>query len=141
MSDPDHYQILGVSRFATSKQIKDRYRFLCHAYHPDKFSSLDHKLVAENEFKRIGEAYAILSDEKQRRYYDDGYSRRDRAEPPPTFSVLERITHFVAPPYPWWEFPAYRELNETHKVTGSSQAGQNPLTNDFPWSSAVGLCL
>jgi hypothetical protein len=117
MSDPDHYQILGVSRFATSKQIKDRYRVLCHAYHPDKFSSTDHKSAAEDEFKRINEAYAILSDENRRRSYDADYVARERkAEARSAIAVLERLTHFSAPPYPWWEALGYRTLNDVDEV-------------------------
>src|SRR2546426_2581159 len=125
MSDSDYYQILGVSCLATSKQIKDRYRFLCHAYHPDKFCSIEHKSVAENEFKRINEAYATLSDEHRRRCYDATYSRRDIGQWA-TLSVLERITQFTAPPYPWWEFPTYRELNEADNLTLKSGAELKP---------------
>ena len=85
------YDILGVPTDASHQQINERYRFLSHAYHPDKFSSPKHKSSAENEFKRINEAYALLSDPAARRSYDAsplassaGPTERTKAPPPRT---------------------------------------------------------
>lgn len=64
----DYYKVLGVSRDADDKQIKRAYRKLAVKHHPDKNPN-DQK-NAEERFKRVGEAYEVLSDEKKRRIYD-----------------------------------------------------------------------
>ncbi len=66
MSKPDYYEILGVSRDATKEEIKQAYRKLALKYHPDRNRSPD----AEEKFKQISEAYAVLSDDEKRRTYD-----------------------------------------------------------------------
>lgn len=60
----DYYEILGVSRSATSEEIKKAYRKLAHKYHPDKPGG------DEKKFKEINEAYQILSDVEKRTQYD-----------------------------------------------------------------------
>lgn len=62
----DYYEILGVPRNATKEEIKRAYRKLALQYHPDRNKSPD----AEEKFKEISEAYAILSDDEKRRIYD-----------------------------------------------------------------------
>jgi curved DNA-binding protein CbpA len=89
MSD-DYYSILGVHRTATAAEIKARYRFLCHAYHPDKFGSDAHRQTAEEEFKRINGAYQILSNPSQRADYDASSFQstpppRQQSQPPPRY--------------------------------------------------------
>ena len=66
MSKRDYYDILGVNKDADKKQIKKAYRKLALKYHPDKNPSKD----AEEKFKEISEAYAVLSDDKKRQMYD-----------------------------------------------------------------------
>ena len=62
----DYYEVLGVSRDADAKAIKDAFRELALKYHPDRNKSPD----AEARFKEIAEAYAIISDPKKRADYD-----------------------------------------------------------------------
>ncbi len=62
----DYYEILGVSRNATKEEIKKAYRELALKYHPDRNKSPD----AEEKFKEISEAYAVLSDDEKRAQYD-----------------------------------------------------------------------
>jgi molecular chaperone DnaJ len=62
----DYYDVLGVPRDATKEQIKNAYRKLAMQYHPDRNKSPD----AEEKFKEISEAYAVLSDDEKRRQYD-----------------------------------------------------------------------
>ncbi|MGE4546552.1 MAG: DnaJ domain-containing protein, partial [Desulfurella sp.] len=63
----DYYAILGVDRNATTEEIKKAYRKLALQYHPDRNEG-DKK--AEEKFKEITEAYAVLSDETKRAKYD-----------------------------------------------------------------------
>ena len=56
MNKRDYYEILGVSRDATKQEIKKAYRKLALKYHPDKNPSKE----AEEKFKEISEAYAVL---------------------------------------------------------------------------------
>jgi molecular chaperone DnaJ len=67
MADQDYYQILGVGRNADVNEIKKAYRQLAMKYHPDKKPG---DKEAEEKFKKIGEAYAVLSDPQKRRQYD-----------------------------------------------------------------------
>lgn len=63
----EYYQILGVSRRATLEEIKSAYRRLALKYHPDKNPG---DRIAEEQFKRISEAYQVLSDAEKRQLYD-----------------------------------------------------------------------
>ncbi|MDM7934257.1 MAG: DnaJ domain-containing protein, partial [Methanothrix sp.] len=62
----DYYEVLGVDRNAQEKDIKSAYRKLAMKYHPDRSDAPD----AEERFKEISEAYAVLSDQEKRRQYD-----------------------------------------------------------------------
>jgi len=65
-SKRDYYEMLGLSRSASGAEIKDAYRKLALKYHPDRNKSPE----AEGKFKKISEAYAVLSDANKRRQYD-----------------------------------------------------------------------
>src|SRR3989337_2195446 len=62
----DYYEVLGVPRDADGKRIKDAFRELALKYHPDRNQSPG----AEDRFKEVAEAYAVLSDPKKRAEYD-----------------------------------------------------------------------
>ena len=62
----DYYEVLGVKRTATEEEMKKAYRKLALQYHPDRNKSKD----AEEKFKTISEAYAVLSDKNKRAQYD-----------------------------------------------------------------------
>lgn len=66
MTDRDYYEILGVPRSASSDDIKGAFRKMARQYHPDVNKSAD----AEERFKEINEAYAVLSDSEKRAAYD-----------------------------------------------------------------------
>ncbi len=67
MAENDYYGLLGVDKNASSTDIKKAYRKLAMKYHPDR--AKDDK-QAEDKFKKISEAYAVLSDEEKRKQYD-----------------------------------------------------------------------
>jgi len=62
----DYYEVLGVPRNAGKDDIKAAYRKLAMQYHPDRNKSPE----AEEKFKEISEAYAVLSDDEKRKQYD-----------------------------------------------------------------------
>lgn len=63
----DYYETLGVNKSATAAEIKKAYRKLALKYHPDKTSG---DKVAEEKFKEVSEAYAVLSDVEKKKQYD-----------------------------------------------------------------------
>jgi curved DNA-binding protein len=65
----DYYEILGVDRKASDKEIKSAYRKLARKWHPDLHSGKD-KEKAEEKIKQINEAYEVLSDKEKREKYD-----------------------------------------------------------------------
>ena len=63
----DYYDVLGVARNASEKEIRQAYRRLARKYHPDVNPN---DKAAEARFKEIGEAYEVLSDSEKRAKYD-----------------------------------------------------------------------
>ncbi len=66
----NYYKILGVDRDAPPSALKVAYRALAQEWHPDKHQDADDTAVAEEKFKEISEAYAVLSDAEKRQNYD-----------------------------------------------------------------------
>jgi molecular chaperone DnaJ len=76
----DYYEVLGVQKGASKDQIKDAYRKLAMQFHPDRNKDAG----AEEKFKEISEAYAVLSDDQKRQQYDNlghaGFDQRYTSE-------------------------------------------------------------
>lgn len=74
----DYYEILGIAKSASLEQIRSAYREAALRYHPDRVPEAEKK-GAEEKFKEISEAYAVLSDPKKRALYDQhGHSGIDQ---------------------------------------------------------------
>lgn len=77
MASKDYYEMLGVSKTASDEEIKRAYRKLAMKYHPDRNAN---KKEAEERFKELNEAYAVLSDKEKRKQYDtfgkEGFHQR-----------------------------------------------------------------
>lgn len=67
MQDKDYYKILGVDKNASEDEIRKAFRTLAKKYHPD----VSKEANAEEKFKEIQEAYAVLSDKDKRAKYDN----------------------------------------------------------------------
>lgn len=77
MAGKDYYNILGVSRNATEREIKQAYRKLARQHHPDVNPG---DKSAEEKFKQINEAYEVLSDKEKRPKYDKYGDRWQHAD-------------------------------------------------------------
>src|SRR6185295_4738930 len=100
----DLYRILGVASNVAPEKIKEQFRFLAQAFHPDKHVSPAHKARAGEMLRKITEAYRVLSDPLQRAAYDKkrsmhvaafeelGVFQRERA---PTISGQDQPGHVI----------------------------------------------
>jgi molecular chaperone DnaJ len=92
MVNKDYYAILGISRGASEKEIKQAYRKLARQYHPDVNPG---DKSAEAKFKEINEAYEVLADPKKRQKYDQ-YGEQ--------WQFAEQFSRARRPQTQFWEF-------------------------------------
>ncbi len=77
----DYYKVLGVERGASADEIKRAYRALALRWHPDRHGQNEaERSQAEAEFKRVNEAYEVLSDAEKRARYDQLGSHQEGEE-------------------------------------------------------------
>jgi len=72
MAKRDYYEVLGLQKGASADEIKRAYRKQAMKWHPDKWTQASdaEQKTAEQNFKEVGEAYAVLSDDQKRARYD-----------------------------------------------------------------------
>ncbi|MFH0811649.1 MAG: DnaJ domain-containing protein [Pseudomonadota bacterium] len=87
MVKKNYYNILGVEKDASEEEIKKAYRKLALLHHPDRNSGNED---AEEKFKEISEAYAILSDRNKRLTYDS-YGHTKFQKKYPSEDILHNI--------------------------------------------------
>jgi len=85
----DLYEVLGVSKDADNEAIKKAYRKKALTYHPDK--NPDNKEEAEKMFKRVAEAYEVLSDPQKRSRYDRGGMDSEGGGMESAFNIFEEF--------------------------------------------------
>jgi len=94
LAGADYYKILGVSRKATSSELKKAYRKLSLKYHPDKNPSEE----AASKFAEIANAYDVLSDPDKRKTYDSGgeeaVKQQEQRENQPQADPFSIFEHF-----------------------------------------------
>eukprot|EP00055_Hartaetosiga_balthica_P013539 m.70050 g.70050 ORF g.70050 m.70050 type:complete len:259 (+) comp8296_c0_seq4:427-1203(+) len=123
----DYYDMLGISPSATKKEIKSAYRRLAMQWHPDKNKGSEEE--AGDMFKRISEAYDVLSDENKRDLYDtygiDGLRHGGPNHQEPVFRSQADLFREV--------FGDSMFSNFFH--TGSQQSQSSPFFDDFNHSA------
>ncbi len=86
MAQRDYYEVLGVNKNASPDELKSAFRSLARKYHPDINKESD----AEEKFKEINEAYAVLSDPEKRAAYDRyGFQGLNGMGGMPDFSTID----------------------------------------------------
>jgi molecular chaperone DnaJ len=85
----DYYEILGVPRDASPEEIRRAYRELVQKYHPDKYYGKPEYKEMNEKFKKINEAYEVLSDPEKRRLYDQYGSAFEQAKASGGFTGFE----------------------------------------------------
>lgn len=68
----DYYQVLGIKRNATPEEVKEAYLYWVNVLHPDRMLKMpEHvRMKAQDDLKKVNEAYSVLSDLKMRAQYD-----------------------------------------------------------------------
>lgn len=115
----DYYKILGVAKTATQDEIKHAYRSLAMKLHPDR----NKEKGSEDTFKKVNEAYAVLSDPEKRQQYDaygkEGFNQRFTQEDIfRNFNFEDIFQQFGGMGGGGFGFPGFGEMQEQQEQTG-----------------------
>jgi curved DNA-binding protein len=134
MSYKDYYTILGVARTAGPEEIQRAYRKRARKFHPDISKEAD----AEERFKALGEAYAVLKDEKKRALYDrhgESWKAVSEGRSPPPDANKVRVEFNDAGFNP----EAFGDLNTIFDAffkQGFRQSGRTGFQREWPLAGA-----
>lgn len=103
----DYYKILNIPNSAKPEKIRDQYRLLVIACHPDKFTDPAAKARAEERIKEINAAYEVLRDPGKRARYDRKRKQNQRSSPPRSQARPEPTRAEVSHPAPVTEYLHY----------------------------------
>jgi curved DNA-binding protein CbpA len=127
----DFYAVLALSRSATEEQIRQRFRELARARHPDRFKGPE-KVRAEKEFQELTEAFNALVDPERRRRHDGELSRPEESgavDPRELFRVyLQRGVR------------AYKEKNYLEAASNFDLATQADPRSGQAWHHLAQAC-
>jgi len=128
----DLYLILGVSRSATTDQIRQRFRELARTSHPDRFRG-EARLRAEEEFQQFTEAFNVLSNPERRRQLDQELAR---VEVSPSAGDAQRLArvHLQA------GIRLYRERNFVQAAESFDRATKADPQNALAWHHFAQAC-
>jgi DnaJ-class molecular chaperone len=98
MTNENYYEILGLSKTATDNEIKKQYKKLAKEWHPDKHLA-NNKIVAEAKFKKISDAYSILSDPEKRKKYDKNEKKEIDIDTDTDMEVEEEVEEEEVSPF------------------------------------------
>lgn len=129
----NYYAILGVEPTATLDEIHSAFRSLARQYHPDKRPEDE---AATAHFKRINEAFEILSDPAKRRHYDRHEGRRPLGEPEERWPVWVKEPR--GPREAWRDLDVQAELLLTPEEAALGGACQFVVSLDEPCEECGG---
>ena len=125
----DYYEILGVKREAADKEIKSAYRKLARKWHPDLHTGKQ-KAEAEEKFKKINEAYEVLSDPEKRSKYDrlgSNWRNGQDFQPPPDWG--DNVRFYSSADFPGGEADSRAQVaSATSSKLCSDEAAPSGVT-------------
>lgn len=141
----DFYEILEIPHTASKAEIKKAYRELAKKYHPDKNANGK----AEERFKKISEAYSVLSDSRKKQEYDSGfYYGRQESERSFRQSGSRwdydgySYTAYEEEPFVYWTYkksPRGKTSNQNESASSSIFKGSISVLAGFFFIGRVGL--
>ncbi|HWM94394.1 MAG TPA: DnaJ domain-containing protein [Thermoanaerobaculia bacterium] len=125
----DFYSVLGLPRNATEEQLRQRFRDLARARHPDRFQGSE-KLRAETDFQEITQAFNVLSDPERRRQHDLELARPGAESDP----------RQLARAYMQRGVKAYKEKNFLEAADNFDRATKADPTSSQTWHHLALAC-